>query len=38
LQVTINRCIEDVRLWANRCTKSQSSVTLIAWCNLYDPP
>jgi hypothetical protein len=38
LHATIGKCIADVRLWANRCTKFHSSASLLAWCNLFEPP
>jgi hypothetical protein len=38
LSVTVRRCIEDVRLWAYRCSKPASAVSLYNWCIAFDPP
>jgi hypothetical protein len=36
--VAARRCIEDVHLWANRCTKDCSCSQLLSWCMTFDPP
>jgi hypothetical protein len=38
LPVTARRCLEDVRLWAHRCSKAQTRDYLLYWCNNFDPP
>jgi hypothetical protein len=32
------RCVEDVRLWAFRCTAETSKTILNNWCNGFEPP
>jgi hypothetical protein len=32
------RCIQDIRLWAYRCTSTSSSPILNSWCLNFDPP
>jgi hypothetical protein len=36
--VAVNRCIEDIRLWAHRCSNPDSSNILNNWCNGFEPP
>jgi hypothetical protein len=38
LALVSRRCIEDIRLWAYRCTTPSSTSFLNSWCNGYDPP
>jgi hypothetical protein len=38
LSLVSHRCIEDIRLWAHRCTTSSPSLTLNNWCNGFEPP
>jgi hypothetical protein len=38
LSTTIRSCIEDVRLWAYRCSTATSSNALYNWCVRFDPP
>lgn len=38
LPLVIQRCISDIRLWAQRCSNVDSRSTLLSWCNNYDPP
>jgi hypothetical protein len=37
LALVSRRCIEDVRLWAYRCTTPSFTSFLNFWCNGYDP-
>jgi mannosylglycoprotein endo-beta-mannosidase len=36
--VTTQRCIQDVRLWAHRCSNVTSRSLLTNWCIQFDPP
>ncbi|KAK1644469.1 hypothetical protein QYE76_062274 [Lolium multiflorum] len=38
ISVVTRRFLEDIRLWAIRCTTPASSHLLNSWCNGYDPP
>jgi hypothetical protein len=38
LQVVTRRCIDDIRLWAHRCSNPASSDSLLSWCTQFDPP
>jgi hypothetical protein len=38
LMIIRQRCIDDVRLWTNRCTKAAPRMYLLNWCHIFDPP
>jgi hypothetical protein len=34
----LHRCVDDLRLWANRCRDPSEAATLNTWCLSFDPP